>query len=747
MRSMLRVGLAVVLVGLAAAPASAQDITDEQIRNAIRKGVNFLYSQQNSAGHWDQPTYRKPKPKGDQEYKQYGGWTSICLYALLSAGEDWQGNPKLYKALKWLADQEYNGSYARGLRAHVWRKLPDRSADIDFLDELRRDLDVLANGFSRHQPGAYTYLLGGGSWDHSCTQYGVLGVWEAAKRGLKVEDAYWRAVEQHFLKHQDMPSGGWGYAAHKAEQRRPRMSMTAAGLAMLYITQDYLHSREYVAPGVAHNSTVQKAIDKGLEYFDKHYTPSTNGYLMVGIERVGVASGRKFFNGKDWYRTGAAKLVASQKGDGSMGGGGHGGTKLINTAFSVVFLSRGRVPVMVNKLAIDGYQWNNRPRDVANVTTWASREFETPMNWQVVDLDTRPEQWADAPMLYLAGHKALPFAGPDDPGLQKIKRFIDLGGVLVTNADGGSGAFTASLRKHLESVYPYKMLRVDQGDELMNIVRPVERQRAMSLHNGVRHLVVHFPSDPAGLYQVSSERDAEAWHLMGNVFHYAIEMQRPRAKLDRHVEQRKAGKAGPRVTVGRVRHAGNWDPEPLAWERFAVAAANARKADVKTQTLDAADAAGSGVALLHVVGTAQAQLTGDQVDAIVEFARAGGTVLVEAAGGRTAFTDSVARQLRTAVPGARVRRLPMNSPIYTGAGFGGYDCTDVAYREYYTQRLGDTDRPSLMAVEVDGEPRILISAEDLTTGLLGARVWGVFGYSVDSSRKLMTNIALHAAKK
>lgn len=634
MRSLWRACFLITLIGAVAVPAGAQDITDDQIRNAIRKGVNFLYQQQNGQGHWDRAAYQKPKDKHDHPFTQYGGTTSLCLYALFNAGEDWQGNPKLYNALKWLADQEHKGVYARGFRAHVWPKLPDASADVQFLNELRNDLNVLSKGFSKNNAGTYTYTLGGGGWDHSCTQYGVLGVWEAAKRGLKVEDRYWHAVEQHFLKYQDMPSGGWGYAANKAEQRVPRMSMTAAGLAMLYITQDYLHSNEYIAPGVAHNSTVGRAIDKGLEYFDKHYKPSTNGYLMVGIERVGVASGRKFFNQKDWYRTGAAKLVGSQKGDGSMGGGGYGGTKTVNTAFSVIFLSRGRMPVMINKLAIDGYQWNNRPRDAANVTRWAEREFETPMNWQVVDLDTKPEQWVDAPILYLAGHKPLPFSGPDDPSLLKIKRFIDLGGVLVTNADGGSGTFTASVRKHLESVYPYKFEAVDKDDELFHIVRPVERQRAASMHNGVRHLVVHFPSDPAAHYQVSSGREPDAWHLMGNIFHYAIEKKEPRAKLDRHLEWRRGGKAGPKVAVGRVRHKGNWDPEPLAWDRFAVAAANARKADLKVRVVDAADAASSGAALLHVVGTEAAELTSDQLQALIEHARSGGVVLFEAAGVR-----------------------------------------------------------------------------------------------------------------
>ena len=55
------------------------------------------------------------------------------------------------------------------------------------------------------------------------------------------------------------------------------------------------------------------------------------------------------------------------------------------TAYSLLFLSRGRHPIFMNKLRFDGY-WANRPRDIANLSHYATTVLERPLNWQVVSL-------------------------------------------------------------------------------------------------------------------------------------------------------------------------------------------------------------------------------------------------------------------------------------------------------------------------------------------------------------------------
>jgi hypothetical protein len=53
--------------------------------------------------------------------------------------------------------------------------------------------------------------------------------------------------------------------------------------------------------------------------------------------------------------------------------------------------------------------------------------------------------------------------------------------------------------------------------------------------------------------------------------------------------------------------------------------------------------------------------------------------------------------------------------------------------------------PRLLAVSINGQPRIFISGEDLTFAMLNQPKWGVFGYTTDSAQKIMTNMVLNGA--
>ena len=83
---------AAIGLALLAIPAgTARAANPQQIDNAIKKGVDFIYSQQQkTGGRWEKPDKRVgddhntwPEFQGDS----YGGFTSLSTYALLAAGE------------------------------------------------------------------------------------------------------------------------------------------------------------------------------------------------------------------------------------------------------------------------------------------------------------------------------------------------------------------------------------------------------------------------------------------------------------------------------------------------------------------------------------------------------------------------------------------------------------------------------------------------------------------------------------
>ena len=79
------------------------------------------------------------------------------------------------------------------------------------------------------------------------------------------------------------------------------------------------------------------------------------GYTLYGLERVGLASGFKYFGTHDWYRELAASLIDQQSNNGAwteMGdmrrrfnlpNGPITSRDLEQTAYTLLFLSRGRI--------------------------------------------------------------------------------------------------------------------------------------------------------------------------------------------------------------------------------------------------------------------------------------------------------------------------------------------------------------------------------------------------------------------
>jgi hypothetical protein len=152
------------------------------------------------------------------------------------------------------------------------------------------------------------------------------------------------------------------------------------------------------------------------------------------------------------------------------------------------------------------------------------------------------------------------------------------------------------------------------------------------------------------------------------------------------------------------------------------------------------------VPFVHVVGTQAVEFTREQVRSVQQYTEAGGVILFENAGGRGGFTDIVREMLKDAYPWEQLKPVPLESPLIRGEPLGGYNLSEVDYRRYTLLRLGRVNSPRLQAVSIDGQPRVLVSDEDLTQALLGQPVWGVFGYSTESARRLLTNIALYAGR-
>ena len=696
----------------------AMGVTDEEVGKAIARMKKKMYGLQTADGSFE-------KGMEGKHDRNTGGVTALVTLSLLVSGESMQ-HPKIQKALKYLRRVDMSGTYAIAVRGHVWSYLPS-----SYHGYLEKDAAWLLQTSQQHKHGIFDYQqkYGASRIDHSVSQYGMLGLWQAGKRGVPVPQSFWKGIESHFIKAQ-LPSGGWSYNMDASKERE---SMTLSGLTALLVSQQELYRNNKLP-----NKEITASIAKGMQWMDKRFTNGQGWYSLYGLERVALASGTRFFNKRDWYQTGADKGVRV-----GGGGGGHGGAA-VNDSFALMFLSRGRVPVWINKLEVPGQQWNNRPNDLYFLNQYLSDLREGEVNWQVVSMDYRPDDWLLAPVAYVSSTEDLKFS---DKQKANLKQYLDRGGLLVANPEGTY--FKQSIKALVEELYPqYKMRTLEQSHPIYHVLHQIDAKRVkiQGLSNGARELVMMFDSDVGYQWQADRKNSGAVWDMGSNLFALATNRGVLSNRLIPPFVSRKKRNVSGEMVVGRAKYDGNWLPEPASWKLLGNPMFNKTGVNIKTADVELSSLSGATQKFIHLAGTNAYTLKNAEREAIKQYVAGGGTILVETVGGIGDFASNVEKQLAGVFKNPAVP-LGSSDALISGEGIsGGYDCSRVSWRWRTVQTMAVGSRPRLAAILIDGRPAVIISHEDLSLGMMGLRHWHVMGYSQKSSRQLATNILLSASK-
>ncbi len=782
--------LALAALPAAAAPAAARGASPAKVDAAVDHGKAFLYARQHN-GNWEVVSKRKPgvMPPNDPSGLQFGGMTALATAALLACGESPQ-EPHLKQAVEWLKHADMRGTYAISMRAQVWGLLPQDATvrramarDLELLtDGLHHDLkgdEALANGYFGYGQGIPDY-----QFDHSVSQFGVLGLWSLEQAGMEVDLKTWRLMDKSW-RAQRQRDGSWCYLQAPFDEKTQAgpgtpsgiggelLSMTAAGVATLFITQDYANVAAR-CDGNLKDPDIAAGLQWVATHFDEvdhnEWSKTWEYYTLFGIARIGLASGLKYIGPTDWFQWGADRLLGKQEPDGSWGGGremmlGPGAEPVdqgvYDTGFALLFLSRGRAPVVFNKLQYNVLgagkkaavgNWDQRPRDVANLTRYVGRQVEQTLNWQVVDLTEKPADLLDAPILYMAGNQPLKLS-PGDVG--KLRDYVDQGGLILGHADCGNAAFAEGFRKLGAGMFPGQAFRPLGADS--PIFNEGFRRAAMvpppaveGLDNGARTLMVLLPAgDPAKVWQVQEFPNIKkypAGQLVLDLYQYATDGQRLPTKGDSYLVRRREGVQADRtVRVARLQYAGNWDPEPAGWPRLGNILHNGKQLDLAVEPVEL----GTGkltkdYALADLTGTAGFTLTDGQRKELAAYVAGGGTLLLDAAGGKAAFTVAAQLEMSKCFPAMPnpLPQLAADSPVYAAGG----PLKDVAYRRFARQQLGKLDAPRLRGGAVGDRTAVIVSGEDLAVGLVGEPVDGILGYAPATAAAVAEHVVLYAAK-
>ncbi len=366
----------VAAILLVAVPtASAQNgPTDDEVAQAIGRGVDYLKDAQGPTGSW---TY-------DFQQNHELGVTALAGLALLENGID-REDPVIGRATEVVAtlaprsNQTYDLALAilflaraqqesQGPNDALIRRLARRLEDGErkgmwgYFVPLASEEE--ARG-SRRGRGRSPSALG--PPDNSNTQFALLGIWAASRHEFDANDAL-EAIDAHF-RDSHLSDGHWGY--------RPGMSgthaMTCAGLMGLAITsaRPKLAERQTArARGAA--LAADPIFSEGLIAVTKDahsIGPGSDIYYLWSLERVCVALGLRSLDGFDWYAAGAKELLRRQRKDGSWPDPDWG--HLPNTCLALLFLRKANLAFELDRVLKlpDAGRPDRRPGPAADEAT------------------------------------------------------------------------------------------------------------------------------------------------------------------------------------------------------------------------------------------------------------------------------------------------------------------------------------------------------------------------------------------
>jgi hypothetical protein len=764
----------------AAGPAAA--VTDDDVGFAIQRGREYLWSIQRPDGSFG------PRAVADARFPQlitsaYGNGGSALAFMTLAYLGEHPNRPEMAKAIAYIGDLDPD----RGFGGYVGYALPIRIMGLcyvhDKLADKRREAvrAVIARDLARivraqQGQGGWRYGLDPSeTYDFSITQWVVLAIREAREIGLEVPPRTLDRALQLYRRKQGA-DGGWAYA--DALTYTPYLSMTAAGLASLSILSDALEPASGCPCGAGQGRAgapdTNRRLDAALEWVLAEYRRRAQGpalprepafqrgwgmYEMYCVERVGIAAGYKYLGPLDWYKDGADRLVQGQRADGSWG-------SLTDTCFALLFLHKGRAPVLFNKVRFAGL-WNPHRRDVANLTRYIERTKEQAFHWQIVDLSAPLEELKDAPILYVSAESVPDW---DEAQARKLRAFTDQGGTILFEAACGSAAVRRwfdRLARALWPEWPLAALPADHG--LWKAVYPMDAKKRpdiLGVDDGLRTAVFFSPDDiscPWHAHAVAGREYLFQWGI--NLYTYATDGAPLRAKLagrgPRPAEKyARPVEPGTRTALrmARVVHGGDWDAGRHYLPLAGLAAALAGRTAVRLLPGDDLSLPGlkggrppkhlKGFDLAFLTGTRAPALAPDEQAALKEFVSGGGFLWLEAAGGSAEF-GRAAPQLAADL-GWTVRPLATDHAIVTGRmpAASGYDlASGVRFsRALKIARAGRTaaDLGGLF----DGNKLVgIFSPLDICFSATGYQAYDLRGYEAEDARAVAANILLYVSQR
>ncbi len=739
------------------APPAAAGVTREEVERAIRDGVRYLKSQQRADGSWP-----------DVEGESRSGTTSLVTLALLTAGErtDSETIRKALELLRKLRPEDLRSTYAIGLQTMVFAAAdPEQdklriAANVEWLERAQ-----IKPGDPVYWPGSWTYtdFKRGKHGDNSNSQYALLGLHAASEAGVPVKAEVW-ALARAYWERSQKNDGSWAYTP---DSPASTASMTCAGISSLIISglrryqgQEFLKGDQIQNCG---KGGANRNLALGINWLARNFQVGENFgagqqwkfYYLYGLERAGRLAGIRYFGPHDWYRLGAEELVHGQdKLNGSWQGALLESDPILATSFALLFLAKGRAPVLINKLRhLPLNDWNNDPDDVRNLVEVVSRDWRSLLTWQIVDPENATVQdLLQAPVLVFNGHREPQFAAA---ARKNIREYVEQGGFLFVDSCCGESEFDRGFRRLIKEIFPeeeYQLRPLSPDHPIWRARHQLnpEAHPLWGIEHGCRTVAIYSPRD-LSCYWNQLEHNPKnpavdnAIKIGQNVIDYATGREMPADKLVVR-EVRDFKKDEPRrgaLRIAKLMHAGDWNLAPRAIPNLmdALRKPPYRFDVVLTQKdLFPRDPNLIYYPLIYVHGRGALSFPKEDLDALRRHLEpGGGTLFADAACGSPAFDAAFRRFAAALLPDHPLEPIPRDDELYTErVGFDLSEC------QYTKAAGGGKGFPQLEGVKVDGRWAIIYSKFDLGCALERHSGLDCKGYTYDSAVRIAGNIVIYS---
>lgn len=766
--------------------ASAQVLTDDVLRDkvkiAIQDGQRFLLTLQNRNGSFE---------TGAFEHNTVGANCLVGL-ALITSGME-PSDPAIQRCLKFVRNAPFpTETYDRGLAILFYAAAGEED---DF--RIRKIAQTLID--QQKESGGWGYGdrdKNDPRWDNSTTQFAILGLREAAfQTDMTIDQKVWRRARDHWIGAQTGPTNaengsGWGYDSGGGGTRG---SMTVAGLASLEIINSFLIEDQLTPQGKldccgqANTNAAEESIEAGIRWMNSNIRMKTNPgndgshllYYLYGLERAGKFTGQRFFGKTDWYREGATLMVDGQNSDGSFVASGEGAA--VGTSLSLLFLSKGLSPVLINKLQygprnpntgeIVRADWNRHRHDVSNLVDAISIRKDWPhyLSWQTLDLRVAVKgegvaALQQAPIAYLSGDQDLDSISEDEVAL--LRHYIVQGGFLFAVQNCESPAFDRGFRQLITRMFPagdYQLRKLEPTHDIYRseIVFASDPPELHGVDFGCRTAIVYAPDDHSCRWdkwmrnnKVRTNTDikgqiVKSIHVGVNVVAYATGREL-RDKLQRPETLTGLAETGSRgqLRIGRLKHSGGWDTAASAVRHLQDALNKVGVAsNPDTPILAANDPALFACPILYMHGRKNFSLTDEEAIQLKAYFENGGFLMADACCGAKPFDDS----FRTAIEkvfGEKLQPIPVEHEIFNSTQ--GFDVRKVKCRipdkgQASALHAEETTRaPAFEGMKIKDRYVVVYSKYDISCALERQQTLACAGYLNEDAVKLAVNVVLYA---